>query len=85
QAAASDFDGQETVREFIVKKMLTDLKRGDALSQLIRERLGKYAPEHLKLTDAFVESEYMYRLDSETLGAMYAYSELREDGITFKV
>jgi hypothetical protein len=75
QLESTDFNTKERLRTFILK-LLKNLKRGDALSELIRQRLGKYASESVALEQPFREAELLVTIDPYYLAALYAYNEL---------
>lgn len=75
QLESTDFDSKERLRTFI-QKILKHLKRGDALSELIREKLGKYADENVTIEQPFREAELLVTLDSYYLAALYAYDDI---------
>lgn len=75
QVEASDFISAEALRKFITK-ILRDLKRGDAFSEMIRERLGKYSTEPLQ--QPYVETDLLIPLGVKELAFLYAYADAVE-------
>lgn len=74
QLAVSDFTSQEELQVFI-RRVLLGLKYGDPLSQLIREKLGRYSPDQSSIVEMFVEHELLFDRSSNSLAAIYAYAE----------
>lgn len=75
QTEASDFVSAEALRKFITK-ILRKLKRGDAFSEMIRERLGKYATEPLQ--QPYTETDLLIPLGIKELAFLYAYADIVE-------
>lgn len=73
QLEASDFLDADSLRKFITK-ILHDLKKGDAFSEMIRERLGKYASE--PLAQPYREVELLIPMGIDELAFLYAYADV---------
>jgi hypothetical protein len=73
QLEASDFIDAGSLRKFITK-ILRDIKNGDAFSEMIRERLGKYASE--PLAQPYRETELLIPMGVKELAFLYAYSDV---------
>ncbi|WP_223507919.1 hypothetical protein [Pseudomonas sp. BF-B-25] len=73
QLEASDFLDASSLRKFITK-ILRDLKNGDAFSEIIRVRLGKYASE--PLAQPYREAELLIPMGVEELAFLYAYADV---------
>ncbi|WP_223616260.1 hypothetical protein [Pseudomonas sp. BF-B-30] len=73
QLEASDFLDAASLRKFITK-ILRDLKNGDAFSEMIRERLGKYSSE--PLDQPYRETELLILTGVKELAFLYAYSDV---------
>lgn len=74
QLEASEFLDAASLRKFIYKT-LRDLQHGDAFSEMIRDRLGKYA-DAPKMTEPFITSELLIPMNSQALAVLYAYSDV---------
>ncbi|EJN39679.1 hypothetical protein PMI38_00911 [Pseudomonas sp. GM84] len=74
QLEASDFLDAASLRKFI-DKTLRELKHGDAFSEMIRDRLGKYS-DNPKMTEPFINSELIIPMNSQALTVLYAYSDV---------
>jgi hypothetical protein len=72
QLEASDFLDAGSLRKFITK-ILREIKNGDAFSEMIRERLGKYSSE--PLAQPYREMKLLIPMGIEELGFLYAYSD----------
>jgi hypothetical protein len=73
QLEASDFLDAGSLRKFITK-ILRDLKNGDVLSEMIRERLGKYSSE--PSAQPYREIELLIPMGVNEIGFLYAYSDV---------
>jgi hypothetical protein len=74
QLEASDFLTADALRLFI-SKMLRELKNGDAFSEMIKKKLGKYMTQ-ADQTGAQLDAELIIGVDERSLGAMYTYVAL---------
>lgn len=74
QLEASDFTTREELESF-VRKVLLALNKGDALSEVIRTRLGHYAADQNSLIQMFLDRELLLDLTPQSIAAVYAYAE----------
>lgn len=74
QLEASDFTSDELLVVF-VNKMITELKHGDALSEVIRKRFASEIEAQVDFIEPFAASELIINLNPESLGMLYAYSD----------
>jgi len=77
QLPASDFTTKEDLQNFI-RRILLGLKKGDALSEVIRTKLGHYSPDSQSVIEMFVERELLFNRSPTSLAAIYAYAEAVE-------
>jgi hypothetical protein len=82
QLEASDFLDAGSLRKFITK-ILREIKNGDAFSEMIRERLGKYSSE--PLAQPYREMKLLIPMGIEELGFLYAYSDVVQPRNTMPV
>lgn len=73
QVEASDCLDAVSLRKFITK-ILRNLKNGDAFSEMIRERLGKYSSE--PLSQPYREAGLLIPMGVKELAFLYAYSDV---------
>ena len=77
QLAASDFTTRDELQAF-VRRILLGLKKGDALSEAIRSKLGHYSPDSQSVIEMFVERELLFNRSPTSLAAIYAYADAVE-------
>ncbi|GKQ45673.1 MULTISPECIES: hypothetical protein [Pseudomonas] len=75
QLEASDFLTATALRSFI-SKMLRDIKNGDAFSEMVNKRLGKYLPKDSNHETPHPETELVIGIDERSIAAMYTYINL---------
>lgn len=81
QLDATDFQSADALRTFI-SKMLREIKNGDAFSEIIKKRLGKYATSENSLPTPLADKELLIGIDDKTIAALYTYVDIYPEPIT---